>query len=453
MITRFLLAIRNGALYVRQHPHIFFVLVLMAVIPVLFLLVADQFLQAGRENQDRLQKDRIGLMQDSFVAMMWANQYQAEKLQPIVESIAAVNPDITKFRIARRDEGDIVPVVSLDPSVRGKKEDEEEFYRTAAISHDESIIVTFYIDGDRFWQVFRYVGFANGHDWFIFTELSLANIDAAMAKRERDAYFLLVPIFVFIFFMAYWQFKNTDYRYLYLKAEEANKTRDLFTNMITHELRAPLTAMRGYASLIEENQAAIPQSKEHASRIRESTERLLMIVNDLLEVARIQSGRLKIDFTEVNLSDLIQSVIVELEPTAVQKNITVAHAGTEAPLYIISDANRLHQILVNLVNNAIKYTPQGRIDVTLTKLNHGVELRVKDTGMGISAEDQQNLFAPFFRVETEEVGKITGTGLGMWITKQLIELLGGTVGIESIKGVGTNVVMRFPGTPPTPKSN
>jgi signal transduction histidine kinase len=96
------------------------------------------------------------------------------------------------------------------------------------------------------------------------------------------------------------------------------------------------------------------------------------------------------------------------------------------------------------VSNAIKYTQNGAIELSIEEKSAYIEVRVKDTGMGISAEDQKKLFAPFFRVANEDVSKITGTGLGMWITKQLIELMGATIGVESIKGVGTHIVISIP---------
>ena len=447
MIKRILTAIINGFNYAWHHPQIIFILLFMIVIPVMLVFVVKETLDAGRANQDRLQKDRVGIMQDSFVAILKASEYDPSVVTPLIDEIARNNPDITKFRITKREGDKLIPVSALDEQVIGVPEEEVDSYRLAGLNSNESVIVPFYVDGDRVWQTFRYAGTHDGEDWYVFTEQSLAAADTVLEQNERSAWLLIIPVFVFIFLLAYWQFRNTDYRYLYLQAEEANKTRDLFTNMITHELRAPLTAMRGYASMIEENADASTENRQYGTRIRQSAERLLSIVNDLLEVARIQSGRLKVDFKPTDLSELIQNVVFELKPSANQKSISVDHSGTEAPVTVVTDEQRVHQILVNLVSNAVKYTEKGKIEISLTKLRKGVEIRVKDTGMGISAEDQKKLFAPFYRVESESVDQITGTGLGMWITKQLIEILGGSVGVESIKGVGTNVVIKFPEQP------
>ena len=247
---------------------------------------------------------------------------------------------------------------------------------------------------------------------------------------------------MFILALAYWHIRLTDYRYLYIKVRKANEMKDLLTNMIAHELRAPLTAIRGYASMIGEA-TQDPDQQIYAVRVKDSAERLLVIVNDLLEVARIQSGKLSVEKEVFDVSEVIIAVTDELHVSALEKNIKLSHTGAIETHLIEGDRKRLHQAMTNLVSNAIKYTKDGAIELVIEEKVATVEVRVKDTGMGISAEDQKKLFAPFFRVENEDVSKITGSGLGMWITKQLLELMGAKIGVESIKGVGTHVVVKL----------
>jgi signal transduction histidine kinase len=219
--------------------------------------------------------------------------------------------------------------------------------------------------------------------------------------------------------------------------------KDLFTNMIAHELRAPLTAIRGYASLLEEK-TPTESDKQHAIRIKESSERMLLILTDLLDVARIQSGKLAIEKKETDVSLVVAKVVAELQVTAREKHIELIQENDTHSCIVMSDSKRLQQVFTNIINNAIKYTQQGSITVSITQVHAFIEIRVKDTGMGIAFEDQKRLFAPFFRVSSTDVSNITGTGLGMWITKELIELLGGSVSVESIKGVGTHVIVKLP---------
>jgi signal transduction histidine kinase len=188
-------------------------------------------------------------------------------------------------------------------------------------------------------------------------------------------------------------------------------------------------------------------SREQSHRIADSAERLILIVNDLLDVARIQSGKLSLNLSQAPVSAIVANVIADMQVVASKKgtSLQVQPQGTQYEAY--GDANRLQQALINIVSNAIKYTEKGNIQVVLQETRTKIVIRVQDTGMGISSEDQKELFAPFFRVAGETMSTITGTGLGMWITKQFIEMMGGSIGVESIKGVGTHVVVTLPKNP------
>ena len=444
MISRALYAVEQGFAYVRKHPQVLFALLLVIVLPLAFLYSGNQFLEAGKANQEKLQKDRIGMLHDVFASVMQISKFDAALIDEEIDELASLNQDISKFRVVRFDGGEVIPIAALDESVIGVPEDEIVSYQSAAVRLDESIIFEFFVDKVRMWQSFRVVVAPDGTLYVIMTETSQESVDSHLRSNQQSAYFTLALIYLFVLAIAYWHIRVTDYRYLYKKAEAAIKTKDLFTNMIAHELRAPLTAIRGYASMTTESKTATEESKKYAHRIQESAERLITVVNDLLEVARIQSGKLKVSPEEIDLSQMMIKVSDELRSLAEEKHIDLICTGIEEPHPIIADPVRLQQALTNLVSNALKYTTQGTIEMSVENKLGAVELRVKDTGMGISASDQKKLFAPFFRVQSDDVSEITGTGLGMWITRQLIELMGATIGVESIKGVGTHVVVTIP---------
>lgn len=442
MIDALMARVRSGLSYVKDHPNLVLVLVLFFLLPLLFLYTNQQFLEAGRSNQDRLQKDRVGLMHDTFASLLYATDFNAASAQTELERIAAVNPDILEFRVAKRQGADIVPVAALNTDVIGQPEETSALYKDAAVRVDESIIFEFNTSQGREWYAFRTIETENDELYFIYTRVSLAAVDALFAQTSRNAMYTLVFVYLFVIILAYWHIKMTDYRYLYQEVKKANQMKDMFTNMIAHELRAPLTAIRGYSSMIEEKTEG--DMHTHAVRVRESTERLLAIVNDLLDVARIQSGKLSVEKTTGDVSTIINKVLDELRVSGTEKNIVLSAEGAGEPHEAIIDPKRFHQALTNLVSNSIKYTKEGTITVSVSDSYDEVEIRVKDTGMGISYENQKKLFAPFFRVQSQDVSQITGTGLGMWITKQLVELMGGTIAVESIKGVGTHIVVKFP---------
>ncbi len=445
MISTLLYALQKAALYVKNHPQFLFVLMLLVVIPLLFLYTGQQFLDVGKSNQDRLQKDKIGLMHDTLVSLLRATNFDMGIAEHELQHIADLNPDIVDYKITKRDGSDIVPVVAHSKDSVGVPETDAErsLYVSAAMQNNASMIFLFYKDDIRLYSAYRAVEAEDGQMYFIYTQISLEQTDTLFKSREQSAYFSLLFVYCFIIALAYWHIRLTDYRFLYMHAKKANETKDLFTNMIAHELRAPLTAISGYAEILEQKIQTATE-KEHAHRIVEASSRLITIVNDLLDVARIQSGKLAIVTEPVDVSRVIKNVLDELHVSAEQKNIVLSHDGTDVQHTVMADGKRLHQALANLVSNAIKYTEKGTITLSLEDKHAYVEIRVKDTGTGISAEDQKQLFAPFFRVQNSDVSKITGTGLGMWITKELIELMGAKIGVESIKGVGTHIVVTLP---------
>lgn len=443
MISRLLYIFERALRYVKDHPQLFFVLVLLFVVPFLFLYSGQQFLNIARSNQDRLEKDRIGLLQDSFVSLLYASHFSTSTAQTEMTRIAKLNPDITGFSLTHLENKNIVTLASLATSTIGKRETYTDYYRSATVRTDESLIFETYTDQGRQWLVYRAVEVTPGDFYFVSNHVSLAAVDSLFKQREYQALWSLIYIYLLIIGLAYWHIRLTDYHYLYVKAEKESHMKDLFTNMIAHELKAPLTAIRGYASMMSEH-ASVAEQMTYAQRIEESSERLLGIIKDLLDVARIQSGKLSVERVNTDVSKVVEAVIRELLPTAKEKGIRLLATGVGDAQPCVTDPQRLQQAITNLVSNAIKYTDHGDITVSVDRKIGELELRVKDTGMGISANDQRKLFAPFFRVDSTDVRNISGTGLGMWITRQLIELMGGSVNVESIEGVGTHVIVTLP---------
>lgn len=446
MITRFISSLEHSLNYVREHPQLFFVLMLMFVMPLLFLYSGQQFLDVARDNQDRLQKDKVGLLQDSFASLLFATNFDAKIAQTEIERLMSTNLDLIDFSIAKLTADSIVILAAKASSTQGTTVPLDDYYRNSTLRVDESIIFPRYDAEGRAWHVYRTLEPKVGEIYFIYTEVSLANIDQLFKQREKAALWSLIYVYAFIIALAYWHIRLTDYHFLYIRSLKQNQMKDLYTNMIAHELRAPLTAIRGYASMVGESDGG-SERVLYAQRIRESSERLLGIVNDLLDVARIQSGKLRIELEAYDVTKVIEAVVREQQGMAKQKSIQLLANGITDPFELYTDPQRLHQALTNLVSNALKYTASGTVTLTLEPKLGQVEIRVKDTGMGISASDQRKLFAPFFRVDRDDVSNITGTGLGMWITRQLVELLGGTVTVESIRGVGTHVVVLLPTNP------
>ncbi len=222
---------------------------------------------------------------------------------------------------------------------------------------------------------------------------------------------------------------------------ENQKLKDEFVFIAAHELRTPVTAIKGYLSMILENSfGQVPEKIKSPLEITNAAnQRLVQLVQDLLEVARSDAGRMQIKLLPLVIGEQIKTVIKELDSLAGQKNIKINYQSELSDKMVLADDYKLKEILVNLIGNAIKYTlTDGGIEISheITKDNFLIT-HIKDHGIGISNENLAKLFSKFYRVESEQTAKIEGTGLGLFICKQIIERMEGQIMAESELGQGS----------------
>ncbi|HYG60182.1 MAG TPA: ATP-binding protein [Symbiobacteriaceae bacterium] len=219
-----------------------------------------------------------------------------------------------------------------------------------------------------------------------------------------------------------------------------------FVNTVSHELRTPLTSIMGYLSLVMNEQVGRlePQQKEFLAVVKRNTDRLSNLINDLLDVQRIEAGRMPLQCKPVQLSDVVSHVAETFRVQAEQKGLQFqVEVDPNMPL-ISADPDRLTQIAANLVSNAVKYTKEGRVRVRVAQSDTSVCLMVEDTGVGIALADQKRIFEKFFRAENKYAREAGGTGLGLSIVKMLVEEHGGHIKVESETGKGSKFTVSFP---------
>ncbi|HZX31605.1 MAG TPA: ATP-binding protein [Rhodocyclaceae bacterium] len=222
-------------------------------------------------------------------------------------------------------------------------------------------------------------------------------------------------------------------------AETANKAKSVFLANMSHELRTPLNAILGFSSMMRSAPHLPEELRQHLDIINRSGEHLLSLINDVLEMAKIEAGRVQLEHQPFDLGALVRDVTDMMEVRARAKGLRLLIDQTsDFPRYIVGDESRLRQVLINLVGNAVKFTTEGGVTVRLgTRQNRYSHLiiEVEDTGPGIAPEDQQRIFEPFIQLGEHRDSK--GTGLGLTITRQFVELMGGKVHLHSTPGSGS----------------
>jgi signal transduction histidine kinase len=441
MISKFLFTLESGWKQVRSNSKLVFIVVILFVFPLLIMLVMQQFNAVATANIQTAEFKRTDTLHSSVSAVLRASDMST--VNRLVQDLAADSADLTSLRVYVASDANIVEIVaSSDLTELNATSTLSTVLQLGKVEFDQTFTVPLTIATGRIEQAVRYVEIAE-QSYYIFSEYSRVQTDIVLNQRTQDSYLLLTLIFSFLIGLAYWINRQSDWEKQHNKIKTTLEERDLFTSMIAHEFRTPLTAIKGYSSFLQESTTMLPEEIRFADTIRESAERLVLLVNDFLEIARIQSGKLTIETKPVDVRTHIQTVTTSLAEEAKTKGLQLIYTPNLQPQILVTDANRFVQILTNIVNNSIKYTDKGTVEISCELERSGLIIRIRDTGTGISAEDQKRLFTPFARVGGVDKTTTTGTGLGMWVTKQMIELLHGTIAVESIKDVGTHIVLRF----------
>lgn len=233
-----------------------------------------------------------------------------------------------------------------------------------------------------------------------------------------------------------------------IEAEEASRLKSRFVSQVSHDLRTPLNAIMGYNHLLsaEIYGPLAEDQKQTLARMQNNAEHLLKLINNVLDLSKIESGKESIDLVPIDLVQLIEEILAEMTPLSNQKSLSIYCRARKGPIVVESDATKVKQILTNLVSNAIKFTDQGSITVEARDQNEkgGVEIRIEDTGIGIKKNELARIFESFYQGEKAIDRSSEGSGLGLAIVKDLVHLLQGNIAVQSEYGQGSTFTLFLP---------
>lgn len=451
MLQNQLPSLQRGIKKLFQNQQLWYTIFIAFLILAAFIFIANQFVGIAKDAQDRLVNQRLGAMQDSLVEFAPDYLgYETDILQDRIKKIAFQNETVRDFRVVEYQNENPVIVASIKNNEVGTIDDtNSSLYKLAGLNTDRSTTIPAVEGGERVFITIRPI-LDQYEDQIgaVLTKQSLSDADIQISESIQTSIFIFILIVILIMFLFFRHARIIDYTSLYKKLEDIDRLKDDFISMASHELRTPLTIIRGYAEDLNEIPRMPKAAKEDIERIDIAARQLDSLVNDMLDVSRIEQGRMKIETGRVESKvfiDIVSEVVSGLVPAAEEKGLklNLQQKGLTPESALNLDLAKFRQLVVNLVGNAVKYTMKGEVNVTLSEVGPDIELRVRDTGVGMSAEEQKGLFNKFYRIRNEDTENVRGTGLGLWITKQIIELMGGTVSVESIKGVGTHFIVKF----------
>ena len=413
----------NASMNRLQRSTIFFVSAIVFCIAALFisLIIQKNRINLRRKDTEILYRDelfqKLSMNVDDVFLMLDAKTYQADYVSPNVEKLLG----ITVEQIHK----DICILRKLHSE---KQEDPEKNYLEEIQAQEQ-----------REWD-FEYVHLKTGEKrWF-------HNIAMGSEVNGKKKYILVMSDRTSDRKM------NQALSEAVRAAETANKAKSTFLSNMSHDIRTPMNAIIGFTTLAVSNIDDKKRVRDYLGKILSSGNHLLSLINDILDMSRIESGKIHLEETEVSLSDVLHDLktIISGQIHAKQLELYMdAMDVTNEDVYC--DKTRLNQVLLNLLSNAVKFTPAGgTVSVRIRQYPGKVkgselyEIRVKDNGIGMSQEFVQKIFSPFERERTSTVSRIQGTGLGMAITKNIVNMMGGTIEVLTEQGKGTEFIVRLP---------
>jgi signal transduction histidine kinase len=433
--------------FIRENPSIIFSLILVVIIPIAFFINTYAITNSFEQNIDKITQNNAVFSENIIKVIVSQQLGNTESLQETVENIASENEKIIELTI-------LVPETAHETfrAVASTNKDLLEQTNTAnlqdTLAWKEPSGIAFLDKNEtgRFWKVTKAFTDSSGAKLgLVSISLSLSDTDKLISATINQAYvILIVTILVVILFVSN-QARLFGYALTLSKLKEVDKMKDTFISMASHELRSPLTAIKGYLEFLNEKQAKTKdeESGHYLENITLSVNRLGTLVNDILEVSRLEGNQIPIEIESFDPQPLLNQSIEELRSQAILKQLELVYEGSPQTM-ISADKERLKQVLVNLIGNAIKYTQKGNVTISAKVKDKEYLITVADSGIGMSAEDQARLFEKFYRIKNDRTKDIVGTGLGLWITSELIHRMKGKITVESIEGVGSHFTIHLP---------
>lgn len=419
--------------------------IILIMIPALLIINTLWNLNSFNRDANFLVRHQAISIADTLKPVILEKESDTQYLKSLFSRVKSSNEDIVSVTILDHSGNDYVVHTSSEETIPAEIINLELNKLASAYNQPFAGLVHSSLLNKEIWNVVIPLSKVNNSEQVLNIQIQTKTVDAILARTSQDSLKILAVLIIFIIILL------TNHFYFYIrslearKLEELDKLKDEFVSMAAHELRAPITALVGYLYMIRKKlkPEVLSTIESDLNILDKVTSELRDLINDLLDVSRIDQGRMKINPQTVQVNDVINNVITIMKPNAMEKNIAIKFIPVELPA-ISSDGDRIRQIITNLISNAIKYSQKGEIEITTRLDQQRITIMVKDTGIGIPAIEMQNLFSKFYRIKDKQSEGVVGTGLGLWITRQTVEALGGKIYAESIYGTGTSMIFTLP---------
>lgn len=438
----------KAVLFIKENPSITYSLVLVFLIPMAFFINTYLINSSYEEDINKITQRKAVLVEDIIAKAFSEDIDNDEKIQNVIDRVVSEDGDIISLIVSKPVDGeDNFKVVAANQKDLIGKEQASDMQSVIAWTTPEGIAFLDRNEEERFWKVVKIIKGENGERAGLMSiSLSLASTDSLIDRTIRNSYWVLILTIAIVLLFVSNQARLFGYALMVTKLKEVDKMKDMFISMASHELRSPLGAIKGYIDFLKDKKeiSTDEDSKHYVENIESSVNRLTGLVSDMLEVSKLEGNRMPMEIESVDVDKIINETVEEIRPQAIQKGLELKLEFSENNPFVMADSNRLKQVLINLISNSIKYTPRGSVTVSTLIKDKELGVVIADTGIGISSENQANLFGKFYRIQNEKTKNIVGTGLGLWITAEIVRRMNGRISVESIEGVGSHFTVYVP---------
>lgn len=431
--------------------HIVYGIVLL-VLTIVFMLANTFIIQNRYSNVLEVAVQRHSYyVAKIFTSTAYKDLDNYEELQNKLNVIQQNNTDVVGMDIlAKKGEGFEV-VASFQEEKIGNDANDTNYILSWAIDDGISYRVPDFRRGyedNKLWEVVMPVRDYEGNKKLLLViYLSYSLVQEVEDQAYIFSTIVLIATTLVISLLLLLNLRFFEYAILLKRLKSVDQMKDEFISIASHELRTPITTIKGFLSMLLEGDFGDlgDEGKKTLKIMDSSVKRLGSLVEDLLNVSRIEQNRLKLSPEKMNLVEALNNIGDEFKLRAEEKGLKLILSVPEDLPDIYADPDKLTQVMVNLVGNSVKYTKKGEVEIIAKQTdNKFINITIKDTGIGMTAKEREQLFSKFYRIQGEETKGIVGTGLGLWITKQLVELMGGEIFVDSIKHVGSQFYFTVP---------
>ncbi|OIP23404.1 hypothetical protein COX95_00850 [bacterium CG_4_10_14_0_2_um_filter_33_32] len=368
-----------------------------------------------------------------------------KSLYDTIKSIEILVPSGDSFKViaSTSDTGGEIVLDKKDKDISNSKLDKSLTDYRFIWSQNETLATSRKDENEEYWSIVAPI-FDDKDSKLGLVDIKVSSTfikDKVDQTLTRSLVILLLSIII-VFLLIINNAKLFQYSILFRKLKEVDQMKDDFVSMAAHELRTPITAIRGFLSFLKEDNPKIDKD-DIIKRVEDSAERLSELVKDLLDVSRIEQERVVFDIKSTDAMSIISSLIKEYELLAKEKGLKLEFDKKPEFPEILIDPDKFKQVMINLIGNSIKYTKKGSVSILLGNDRKQARITIKDTGIGMNEDERKNLFSKFYRIRNKETENISGTGLGLWITKQLVIKMKGKISVDSLPGIGSQFTLEF----------